>query len=189
MKIEYLKVKNFLCIGDDPLEIDFTKLGKIVLIKGQNLDFHDETDDALEFSSAEDEYHSNGAGKSTISEAIVYGLYGSTIRKKVSHQDAINKTNKKKLEVEVIFSMNDVRYRIIRSRKPDGLLLWQDGPAWGKHNNITKGGQPSTQKYIEENILRMNHKAFVNVVCFGQHNDYNFLECVPAEQRSIAESL
>ncbi len=189
MKIEYLKIRNFLCIGEEPLEIDFTKLGKIVLIKGRNLDFHDETEDALEFSSAEDEYHSNGAGKSTISEAIVYGLYGNTIRKKVSHQDAINKTYKKKLEVEVIFRMNDVRYRIVRCRKPDSLSLWQDGPAWDKHNEITKGGQPSTQKYIEENILRMNHKAFVNVVCFGQHNDYNFLECTAAEQRAIAESL
>ena len=189
MKIEYLKVKNFLCIGEDPLEIDFTKLDKIVLIKGQNLDFHDETEDALEFSSAEDEYHSNGAGKSTISEALVYGLYGSTIRKKVSHQDAINNKNKKKLEVEVIFRINDTRYRIVRCRKPDSLSLWQDGPPWDKHNEITKGGQPSTQKHIEENILRMNHKAFVNVVCFGQHNDYNFLECPAAEQRAIAESL
>ena len=35
----------------------------------------------------------------------------------------------------------------------------------------------------------MNHKAFVNVVCFGQHNDYNFLECTTADQRTIAESL
>ena len=188
MKIEYIRIKNFLCVGNDPLEIDFANLGKIVLIKGQNLDFHEESEDVLEFSSADDEYHSNGAGKSTISEAVVYGLYGSTIRKKVSHQDAINNTTKKKLEVEVIFTINDVRYRILRCRKPDSLRLWQAGPTWDDHNEITRGGQPTTQKQIEE-LLGMNHKAFVNVVCFGQHNDYNFLECPAAEQRAIAESL
>lgn len=185
MKIEYLKVKNFLCIGNEPLEIDFNDLKNIVLIQGKNLDFHDDNDD---FSSDGDEYHSNGAGKSTVSEAIVYGLYGSTIRKKVTHNDAINNTSRKKLEVEIVFSIGAMRYRIVRTRKPDVLRLWQDGPPWTEENEITRGGQPSTQKQIDA-LLGMNHKAFVNVVCFGQHNDYNFLECTTAEQRTIAESL
>ena len=130
---------------------------------------------------------------SSLSETLVYGLYGNTIRKKMSHADAIHNITKKKLEVEVIFQINGVRYRIVRTRKPDTVKLWQDGPPWvnadeDNSNEITRGGQPTTQKQIEE-LLGMNHKAFVNVVCFGQHNDYNFLECTAAEQRAIAESL
>jgi len=186
LKIEYLKAKNFLCIGDDPLEIDFTKLGNVVLIEGRNTDYHDDAEDYS--GSSGDAYHSNGSGKSTLSEALVYGLYGNTIRKKVTHTDAINNINKKKLEVEIIFKIANTRYRIVRSRKPDTIRLWQDGPPWSDDNEITRGGQPTTQKQIEE-LLGMNHKAFVNVVCYGQHNDYNFLECSAAEQRQIAESL
>lgn len=125
---------------------------------------------------------------STISESLVYGLYGTTIRKKVNHVEAINNVNKKKMEVEVIFSIDNTRYKILRTRKPDGLRLWQDGPPWTDDNEITRGGMPATQAQIES-LLGINHKAFVNVVCFGQHNDYNFLECTPAEQRQIAESL
>ena len=188
MKIEYLRYQNFLSVGDTSVEVDFTKLGPVTLIKGQNFDFHDKNDHELEFSTEEDEHHSNGAGKSTCAEAIVYGFYGSTIRKRMSHTDIINSTNKKKLEVEVIFSINNTRYRILRTRKPDTLRLWEGGDSWTDENEITKGGQPATQKHIES-IIKMNHKAFVNIVCFGQHNDYNFLECKPEDQRLIAESL
>jgi len=130
---------------------------------------------------------------STIAEMVVYGLYGNTIRKKVKHTDAIHNRTGKKLEVEIIFSIDDVRYRIVRTRQPDTVRLWQGGPPWidapAKNNNEdSRGGQIPTQKRIEE-ILKMNHKAFVNVVCFGQHNEYNFLECDSKEQRAIAENL
>lgn len=188
MHIEYIRAKNFFCIGEEPLEIDFSKLGNTVLIQGKNLDLHNNVEGDSEYSESGDEYHSNASGKSTISEIIVYALYGSTIRKKVSHTQAINRYNKKKLEVEIVFTINNVKYRIERTRQPDSLRLWQDGPPWTDDNEITRGGQPATQSQIEE-ILGMTHKAFINVVCFGQHNEYNFLECTAAEQREIAESL
>lgn len=188
MKIEYLRYKNFLSVGETPVEINFNKLGPIVNIKGKNLDLHDENDDQLEFSNEEDEHYNNGSGKSSCADALVYAFYGNTVRKKLNHTDIINSRHKKKLEVEVVFSINNTRYRILRTRKPDALQLWEGGEPWTKDNEITKGGQPATQKHIES-LLKMNHKAFVNVVCFGQHNDYNFLECKPEDQRSIAESL
>jgi DNA repair exonuclease SbcCD ATPase subunit len=187
MKIEYIRAKNFLSIGEEPVEIDFAKLGKIVLIDGKNLDFQGEPEDF------EGLFVSNAAGKSTISEIIVYGLYGETIRKRVTHTQAIHNKTKKRLEVEVIFTMDNVRYRVLRTRLPDSVRLWQEGPPWidqgeDNSNEITMGGQPATQSKIE-GILKMNHKAFINVVYFGQHNDYNFLECSAADQREIAESL
>jgi len=191
MKIEYVRAKNFLCVGEEGLEINFDGFGNIIRIQGRNLDLHDDEED---YSESGNEYHSNASGKSTLAEMIVYGLYGNTIRKKVTHNTAIHNQIKKKLEVEVIFTIGTTRYRILRTRKPDKIRLWHGGPPWidaseEGNNEMTIGGQPATQTHIEESILGMNHKAFVNVVCFGQHNDYNFLECEPKEQRAIAESL
>jgi DNA repair exonuclease SbcCD ATPase subunit len=174
MKIKSLKAKNFFSIGEKALEIDFTQYGNLVVILGKNLDVDDEGDDI--------EHFSNAAGKSTISEALVYGFHGKTIRNKVSHAEVINNINKKKLEVEVIFSLDDIEYRILRTRKPDSLHVWKND------NEITLGGIPATQKLLDS-IIGLNHKAFINVACFGQHNSYNFLDCDPAEQRSIVESV
>lgn len=176
MNIDYIKAKNFFSIGEEPLHIVFKQYGNIVLIKGQNLDIEKDLD------SADGEHFSNAAGKSTISECLVYGLYGKTIRNKVSHTEAINVANKKKMEVEVGFTLGGNQYRIVRTRKPDSLHFWEN------EQEITLGGMPATQKQIEE-IIGLNHKAFVNVACFGQHNSYNFLDCDAAEQRSIVESV
>lgn len=193
MKIEYLKAKNFLCIGEEPLEIDFDTFGNIVLIKGINLDYHDSVDSNVDLKN-DNTYRSNAAGKSTIACCLVYALFGSTIRH-LKHGDIINNKKGKKLEVELIFSIHGKRYRILRCRKPDSLQLWEDGPPWvnasdnpDNNNELTLGGAPATQKRIES-IIKMTQKTFVNVVCFGQHNDYNFLDCSPADQREIAENL
>lgn len=184
MKIEYVRAKNFLCIGEEDFEIDFSELNNIILIQGRNLDFHDSDE---EESTEDVEFHSNAAGKSTISEMVTYGLYGNTIRPKTNHTKVLHNLNKKKLEVEIIFSIHGERYRVLRRRKPDSLQLWKGDAPWQEDNEITQG-TVQTQSKIED-ILGMNHKAFINVVCFGQHNEYNFLACKPDDQRQIAESL
>ena len=165
-----------MSIGEEGIHVDFQSYGNIILVKGQNLDIGDASD------AADDEHFSNAAGKSSIAEIIVYALYGKTIRNKTSHTDVINTINKKKLEVEIGFVLDGRQYKVIRSRKPDGLQLWEDG------GNITVGGQPATQQQIEDKI-KLSHKAFINVVCFGQHNTYNLLDCDAADQRSIVESV
>jgi len=163
MRIKYIKVRNFLSIGEEPIEIDFTKLGNIVNIKGCNVD-------AGEGSS-------NGAGKSTIINALVYGLYGKLI-KGLSHKEAINVRSKKGLEVEVHWD----DYKVIRKRAPDRLQLWKGD------EDISLGGIPATDDLIH-NIVKLNHNSFINVACFGQHNNHNFLSCTAAEKRQIAENL
>lgn len=187
MKIEYISAKNFFSVGETPIEVDFTKLGKITFITGRNYDLHESNDDDDEHDwASDDKYHNNALGKSTLAECVSYALYGDTIKKKVSHLNAIHNISKKKLEVEVIFSINDVRYRVVRTRKPDSLRLWQGSAPWDKDNEITKG--KNTQTEIIK-IIKMNHKTFVNVFYFGQHNDYNFLDCEAKEQRLMAENL
>src|ERR1043166_4085644 len=130
MRIKYIRVKNFLSIGNDPIEIDFTKLGNIVNIKGDNRD--------------QGPGASNGAGKSTIIEAIVYGLYGDWM-KGLNHQQAINIKNGRGLEVELQFELDDHEYKIVRTRRPDALKIWKDGV------DESVGGITATQEEIKKN--------------------------------------
>ena len=81
-KINFKRIaaKNFLCFGDDGIELNFANYGNIILVKGVNLD-------SLK-KGEEERLSSNGSGKSSIPEIIVYGLFGKTIKspKKISHK-------------------------------------------------------------------------------------------------------
>lgn len=167
MKITYVKAKCFLSIGSEPIEIDFTKLKSIVNIRGHNFDRRAGS--------------SNGAGKSTILEMIVYGLYGNVL-KEMNHKEVINGKIKKGLEVEVHFQKDGNEYRIVRKRKPDGLEFWKNGV------NEELGGMPATQSEIEKTI-GLTYKAFTNIAFFGQHNMKSFLKCDAATKRQVVENL
>jgi DNA repair exonuclease SbcCD ATPase subunit len=177
LDIRYIKAQNFLCFGEEPLEIDFKKKGNIVLVEGVNLDVQ----------SGDSKASSNGAGKSSIPEVIVYTLFGKTIKhpKKIGHKDVINNSMGKGLRTEVVWG----DYRVVRTRKPDSLRMWEsrDG-VWNDSTEITLGGQPATQKLIEEKI-GLNYETFVNVVVFTDNNAGSFLECDAAGKREIVENL
>jgi DNA repair exonuclease SbcCD ATPase subunit len=167
MKITYVKAKCFLSIGLEPIEINFSKLKNIVNIRGYNFDRRAGS--------------SNGSGKSSVTEMIVYGLYGNVL-KEMSHKEVINVKIKKGLEVEVHFEMNGNAYRVIRKRKPDGLELWCNDV------DVSLGGMPATQVELER-IIGLTYKAFTNIAFFGQHNLKSFLKCDAATKRQIVENL
>lgn len=114
---------------------------------------------------------------SSITEIIVYALYGKLL-KKLSHKEAINNKTKKNLEVEMLFD----DYRILRTRKPDGLRFWHG------NEELTLGGMPTTQELINQTI-GLTYEAFINIAIFGQHNRYSFLSCDAATKRQIVENL
>jgi DNA repair exonuclease SbcCD ATPase subunit len=177
LDIKYAKAQNFLCFGPDEVEIDFTEKGNVVLVRGLNLDVQD----------GESAAASNGAGKSSIPEIIVYTLFGKTIKhpKKIGHKDVINNSVGKGLRTEVRWG----GYRVVRTRKPDGLRLWESKEGvWDDSTEITLGGQPATQKLIEEKI-GLNYETFVNVVVFTDNNAGSFLECDSTSKRDIVENL
>jgi len=177
LSIKYASAKNFLCFGSDAVEIDFSKSGNVVLVRGINMDVSDEESNAS----------SNGAGKSSIPEIIVYTLYGKTIKhpKKIGHRDVINNAVGKGLRTEVRWG----DYRVVRTRKPDSLRLWESPEGkWDDSTEITLGGQPATQKLIEDKI-GLNYETFVNVVVFTDNNAGSFLECDAAGKREIVENL
>jgi DNA repair exonuclease SbcCD ATPase subunit len=177
MKIKKVRAKNFLSIGNDWIEIDFAKYGNIILIKGQNLDISPNS--------------SNGAGKSTLIECIVYGFYGKMI-KGLNHKEALNKKTKKGLTLEIEFEQAGEEYKIVRTRKPDGLELYctskQDPEDPTKPLTLTRGGQPATQEAIEE-LVKLSADAFINVVCLGEHNNHAFLSLKAEDRRAIVENL
>lgn len=180
-KINFKKVKarNFLCFGKDGIELNFDSFGNIILIRGKNLD--------TARGEEETRISSNGSGKSSCPELLVYGLYGKTIKnpKKIGHKDVMHHNASKDLCVEVYWD----QYKVERRRKPDSLRLWKS--AEGKFDDsteITLGGMPATQKEIE-NILGLNYETFINIVIFTDDNSTSFLECDASEKRSIIENL
>jgi len=177
LDIKYIYAQNFLCFGPDAFEMNLKKCGNIVLVKGSNFDVVD----------GEHKVASNGVGKSSIPEIIVYTLFGKTIKhpKKINHKDVINNQVGKNLKTEVRWG----DFRAIRTRKPDSLRLWEstDG-TWNDSTEISLGGQPATQKLLEEK-LGLNYETFVNVVVFTDNNAGSFLECDAANKREIVENL
>jgi DNA repair exonuclease SbcCD ATPase subunit len=169
MKIKYIRAQNFLSIGKDGVEIDFTEYGNIVNINGRNLDVGPKA--------------SNGAGKSTIIEIIVYALYGE-LMKNLNHEEAIHlKAGGKGLETEVHFEIDGHDYKMTRKQgSKHRLELFKDDV------DISGSGVPATQKILDK-IIKLSYTAFINVVCFGQHNTKQFLGCKPADKRAIAENL
>jgi len=172
-----IKASNFLCFGDQGIDINLEQLNDIILIKGTNCDVVGESG----------KFSSNGSGKSSIPECIIYALYGKTIKspKKISHKDVINNKSGKKLSVELYFD----NYKIVRTRKPDSLRVWKsDDDLFDETTEITLGGMPTTQELIE-NIVGLSYESFLNVCIFTDDNSSSFLELEPAEKRKIVENL
>ena len=179
LKFKYAKAENFLCFGEEGVEINFEQYGNIVCIKGKNLDVNNDGEIA-----------SNGAGKSTCPEIIVYALYGKTIKKpkKLSHSNIINNKSEKPLMVEFRWD----EYRLVRTRDSNNkgtLRLWRsEANVWDKRTEITASGIPATQKEIER-IIGLTYESFINIFIFSDDNTLPFLECDGPTKREIVENL
>ncbi len=176
LKFHLIAAQNFLCFRDR-VEFHFEDYSNIVLIKGYNYDV-----------MKNGQPGSNGSGKSSISEILSYCFYGKTIKppKKISHADVLHSWNPQKLETEV--QIDD--YRIIRTRKPDRLRVWQSKDhLWDKESELTLGTMAETQKFIEEHILGINHEAFCNIVVFDDANTQGFLKCDVPTKRKVIENI
>ena len=162
MKINKVKIEGFLSVKDD--EVDFDKYNGITHIVGQNLDTK--------------MLSSNGAGKSTIIEAIAFALFGKTIRKTTEKNVTYAHA---KVPCRVTLTVND-NVVITRTKKPPSLLLEIDG------KSFTREGIQQTQGYLEK-TLNINYNVFLASMVFGQQNSMNFLSATPDEKRSIIQNF
>lgn len=162
MIINSVQIKNFFSIGN--VKIDFNEFGNgIVVIDGDNKDTGGK----------------NGVGKSTIIEAICWGLFGRTVRKNTVEEQIVNVKAKKDCSVTINVNNN---ISIVRSRRPSFLEL-KIG-----NDNKTKESQLETQKYIEQ-LLNINYKTFLASIVFGQHNSLEFISASSEDKRTIIKNF
>ena len=162
MKIKRIKAKNFYSFQE--LDLDFNKLNGIVRITGKN----------------KDSGGSNGSGKSSILESVVWGLFGKTIRKS-TEESLVNNITGKNCEVAVLIENSGLEIQIRRTKRPTSLNLFVDG--------VNKNAESAveTQKRIEE-LLQLDYKSFLASVVFGQHSEISFLDSSPEDKRNIIKN-
>ena len=153
------KWKNFLSTGTDPIEIRLDK-SPTTLIVGQN-----------------------GAGKSTLLDALSFGLFGKSHRD-IGKNQLINSINKKGTEVEVQFDIGNSQFKIIRGIKPSKFEIWQNGNQINQASNAR-----DFQKFLETNILKLNHKSFHQVVVLGSSSFIPFMQLPAWSRRAVIEDL
>jgi len=172
LNFKSLKATNFLCFGENGLQVDFVTQQPVTLIRGHNSD--------VSKSNAS----SNGVGKSAVIDALVWCLFGKTVKKpsKIGADDVLNNADPKKLSVCVEFD----NYKVTRNRKPNSLKFEVfENDSW-KDN--TRGTMKDTQDDIES-ILGLNYESFISIVVFSDDNSASFLECSTVAKRKIIENL
>lgn len=188
LNFKYAAACNFLPFGPEGIELNFKNYKNIVVIRGNNYD--SKNDQAL--TAEEFRLDSNGTGKSSLQEIVVFGLFGKTVKRpeKLNVNDVVHNKVKQDCKIELIFD----DYRIIRTRKEGGkdkhsLRLWHspDG-IWDKTTEITQGTMSTTQKQIES-ILGLSYEAFVNISIFTDDQRSCFLECDKNQKKEIVENL
>jgi len=160
MKINKIEINNFYSIKN--VKLRFDKYKGIVLIEGKN----------------KDTGGSNGSGKSVLVEAVVWGLFGKTIRKS-TEEALINNKEKKKCSVKITVNDDIV---IERSRKPVFLKIHKGD------KELTRDNSQNTQALIDE-LLQTNYKVFLASSVFGQQNNIEFINATPEDKRTIIKNF
>lgn len=156
---EKVKYKNFLSTGNVFTEVILNK-NQNTLIVGKN-----------------------GSGKTSISEALYFGLFGKSLRK-INKPNLINSINGKNCVVEVYFSISGKKYKVIRGMKPNIFEIYVNG------NLIDQSAKTlDYQGYLEKNILKMSSKSFSQIVILGAQSFTPFMLLPAADRRAIIEDL
>jgi len=151
--------KNFLSTGAAFTEINFTRSTNTLIIGN------------------------NGAGKSTILDALCFGLFGKPFRK-INKPQLLNSINQKECVVEIEFSMGKKYYKVIRGIKPNTFEIYC--------NDVLMNQDAAARDYqevLEKNILKLNYKSFTQVVILGSASFVPFMQLSPADRRAIIEDL
>ena len=154
-----LRFKNFLSTGNNWTHIDLNK-SKSTLIVGQN-----------------------GAGKSTMLDAIAFGLFGKPHRN-INKPQLINTVNNKNCVVEVTFVIGKAQYKVIRGIKPNVFEIWKNGDMINQSSHSKE-----YQKILEQNILKLNHKSFHQIVVLGSSSFVPFMQLPAQHRRDVIEDL
>ena len=125
----------------------------------------------------------NGAGKSTILDALTFSLYGKSFRK-INKGQLINTTNEKNCLVEIEFSVNSIDWKVERGIKPNIFKIYRDGEELNQNASAI-----DQQKWLEQNVLKMNYKSFTQIVILGSSSFVPFMQLPTNSRREVVEDL
>ena len=156
---EKVRWKNFLSTGNQNTEINFTNHSTNLVIG------------------------TNGAGKSTMLDALTFALFGKPFRK-INKPQLINTVNEKDCVVEVEFSIGTTNWKVIRGIKPNLFEIHKDGSALNQ-----SAAALDQQKWLEQNVLKMNYKSFTQIVILGSSTFVPFMQLTASNRREVIEDL
>ena len=156
---EKLRFKNFLSTGNNFTEIEFDT-SPTTLVVGQN-----------------------GAGKSTMLDALSFGLFGKPHRK-ISKPQLVNSINAKGTLVEVEFRIGSQNYKVVRGIKPAKFEIWVNGNMVNQNSHARE-----YQTMLENNIIKLNHKSFHQIVVLGSSSFVPFMQLTSQARRDVIEDL
>ncbi len=125
----------------------------------------------------------NGAGKSTMLDAISFALYGKAFRN-INKKQLLNSINQKDLQVELAFKIGAKDYIVKRGIKPNVFEIWCNGELLNQD-----AAARDYQSYLEESILKLNYKSFGQVVVLGSSTFVPFMQLKASERRAVIEDL
>ena len=151
--------KNFLSTGNTPIEIVLNNSPSTLIIGD------------------------NGSGKSTVLDALTFGLFGKPFRR-IKKDQLVNSVNGRDCIVEVYFDIGKRRYLIIRGIKPTRFEIYMDGKLLNQDASAK-----DYQKQLENNILKLNHRSFTQVVILGSSSFIPFMQLTAASRREVVEEI
>jgi DNA repair exonuclease SbcCD ATPase subunit len=125
----------------------------------------------------------NGAGKSTILDALTFSLFGKPFRK-INKPQLVNTINEKDCRVEVEFSIGSTKWKVIRGIKPNIFEIWRNDALLDQAS-----ASADQQKWLEQNVLKMNYKSFTQIVILGSSTFVPFMQLSAANRREVIEDL
>ena len=125
----------------------------------------------------------NGAGKSTILDALTFVLFGKPFRA-VNKNQLVNSVNQNGTEVEVEFSIGSKQYLVKRGIKKNFFEIYQDGKMLNQDASVR-----DYQEYLEKTILKLNYKSFTQIVILGSSSFVPFMQLKASDRRTIIEDL
>ena len=154
-----LTYKNFLSTGNNPITIQLNKSPSTLIVG------------------------TNGTGKSTILDALSFVLFGKAHRN-VNKPGLINSVNKKLCEVTVEFETAGHQFKVVRGVHPQTFEVYQNGKMIDQQTNVR-----DYQKFLEQNILKLNWKSFHQIVVLGSSSFVPFMQLKAHDRRDVIEDL
>lgn len=156
---EKIRWRNFLSTGNQFTEICFTDTSTTLIVG------------------------SNGAGKSTMLDALTFSLFGKPYRK-INKPQLLNSVNEKDCVVEVEFSIGNTNWKIVRGIKPNIFQICKNGKPLDQHASAN-----DQQKWFEQSVLKMNYKSFTQIVILGSSTFIPFMQLSVSHRREVIEDL